>query len=117
MSNVTALPRETPGLGTVSFVLDSDVAFGQLRTNDAVLALHGTYNATCVRLETREGHSLVLTPIARPAENGPKLRGTLLDTKTGETQTVVAWAPTKGGKAYGLSTESGIVKKKTYLPW
>lgn len=114
-SNVVPATFAADGLGTLSFVASSDECFGQIRTGGQLVAIKGSYSPVRVIAES-ERFVLTLSPIARPASNGPRLRGQLLDRDSGEVLDVVAWAPTKGGKAYGLSAETRA-PTETHLPF
>jgi hypothetical protein len=104
----------TPGLGTVSFVKGSSEAFGQLRVGDDLVSAKGVYTGERIALECDDA-SLVLTPIARPAVNGPRARGTLTFFKSGARLKVSMFAP-KNGRAYGLSLDERA-STETHLPF
>ena len=110
-STVVAL---ADGLGTISFVATDSSTFGQLRMDGQVLAIKGVYSSVSVIAEC-EDFVLSLNPVARPG-NGPRLRGKLVRKSTQEAWDISAWAPTKGGKAYGLSFDTRA-PVETHLPF
>lgn len=89
------------GFGTLGFNEDG-TAFGRIHGVKA----KGGWSHTLVEIEN-EAHKLIMTPIAQPVENGPRLKGQLIDKTTGEVHQVAGWAPKNDGAvAYGLSYDT-----------
>lgn len=103
MSNIAPInnAQTNNGFGTLGFNEDG-TAFGMLHNAKA----KGAWNSILVTVEN-EQHKLIMTPIAQPVENGPRLKGQLIDKTTGEVHQVAGWAPKNDGAvAYGLSYDT-----------
>ena len=115
--NAQVKPVVDSGIGTLSFVADSDECFGQVRYAGITEAVRGVYTSTSILVEGKRFTLALMPSIRRTGEVAPALRGNLLDRTTGESVVTIGWAPTKGGKAYGLSIETPMAQRPTHLPF
>lgn len=115
------------GRGVIGFNEDG-TTWGYIRPDGAEtpeVAVRGTYDATSVVLEA-DNIRIALAPAAKTVRgNGPRLRGSVIFTDTGETKKVVAWLnPEKRDnegnalpRTYGLTDEAGFVPSKSVTPF
>lgn len=110
----TTTDNRSQGLGTVSFVMDSDECFGRITANDTTETVRGSYSGTLAVLKSRS-FLVTIERLATPSPKGPVARGQVVNTTTGESFAVAMWATSKS--AYGLTLEKPLAPQATHKPW
>lgn len=110
----TELP---PGLGTIGFNTDGS-CFGTIRRNGVDITVRGDYTGTNISL-AGDNVAVALAPVARRTERGPRARGSIVFTDTGEVKKACMWAPkNKDAIAYGLSEDVPFVPgENVHMPF
>ena len=108
---MTTTTTHTPGRGTVGFNMEGANCFGQVRRDDgSVITVKGTFNAQVAELEGLATKVCLTKAVPTKNGNGPRMRGSVVFTDTGEVIPVTLWAPKNvGAKAYGLTDDVEFV--------
>lgn len=119
MNNAQASLALTPGRGTVGFNADSNECYGRVRRNDgSSIVVKGTYSGEVAQLEGLGTKVNLAKAVATKNGNGPRMRGSVVFTDTGEIIPITLWAPKNAGATgYGLTDDAPFVAGTPGFPF